>query len=111
VIIAGVAHARAVVEITMSSSFYGEDRLCSEEVDALERLIPELAAAASIAAYQKAFQGGFTVHKVVGNRLIAYDNSGSEVVVCHVIPRRVVQIGVTHKVQLRRAADDLDQER
>lgn len=93
----------------MSSSFCGEDGLCCEEVDALERLIPELAAAASIAAYQKAFQAGFTVHKVIGNRLIAYDNSGSEVVVCNVVPRRVVQIGVTHKVKRRRADGDLDQ--
>lgn len=98
-------------ENMMTNSIYRQNRLGTDDLDALEQLIPELAAAASIAAHQKAYQAGFTVHKVVGSQLIAYDNSGSEVVVCNVIPRRSVHIGVVHKVKRRRGADGPDQYR
>lgn len=70
-----------------------ETALSEKAIQNLEALIPDLAAAATRAAYNRALASGHAVLRVEGCQIVAVTAEGITRVVGEVAPRRKVSVG------------------
>lgn len=68
-------------------------KLSSEEIDALERQVPELAQIATKAAYARALSISESVLRIDSGELVRMSLDGSKTVVAKAKPRRKVKAG------------------
>lgn len=85
------------------------EELSDEEMDALERQIPELARIATKAAYASALLVSESVLVVDSGNLVKVSNDGSKTVIAKAQPRRKVRVGEV--ITVHRFGDHVDDER